>query len=498
METSFIRKIFDNLQSNGDRICCVIDDIPTSYAQFGEWVGGFQQAIQRTGDSVIGVVTENKAETYAIIIAAWMSGKAWVPLNMSYPIERLQQVVAQAGIGYVFYGSNDGILPKLQSESGPVQWIAAKDTYPSPVYCTFPEPNKVAYILFTSGTTGIPKGVPISFGNLDAFFQGLLDNGYVFTHSDRFLQMFELTFDLSIFSFTTPLVYGASFYPLPSGMIKTLGLYEVLENQKITTSLMVPSAIHLLQPFMADIDLPDLRYSLFCGEALKTDLLKSWGPCVPNALIDNVYGPTEATIFCTTKRMDLKHLQEQSSNGIARIGKPMSQVVCGIFEGEKQIVEPGQTGELCLSGGQVTEGYLHNPEQNKLRFFKNNETLYYRTGDLCAFDIHGDLIYLGRLDDQIKIQGFRVELAELEVAAVKALPGQMPVAVGFEDRQGNTQLALFVKQPDLNSDALRKEIAQQLPDYMVPQMILEIDDFPLNANGKTDKNKLREMAQKYL
>ncbi|MCC7297266.1 MAG: AMP-binding protein, partial [Bacteroidia bacterium] len=363
---------------------------------------------------------------------------------------------------------------------------------------SYPSHNKTAYILFTSGTTGIPKGVPITFGNIQTFLNGFIDAGYQIEAKDRFLQMFELTFDLSVMCFLVPLTHSASFFPLPGGMIRTLGLYHILESCSVTVSLMVPSAINMLLPYLGDIHLPDLKYSLFCGEALKTNLVDQWKQCVPNARIDNVYGPTEATIFCTIQQINREHPEADSMNGVCNIGLPMSGVDAVIFSEGKEVHENMVSGELCLCGNQVTPGYLKNDLQNQQRFFKYNGVDFYKTGDLVSRNEKGTLVYLGRLDDQVKIQGFRVELAELEVAATHILPEHMSVAVGFTDATGNTRLALFVKELKSEPEWVRDQMSGMIPDYMVPHLVLEIDDFPLNNNGKTDKNKLKQLALGYM
>ncbi len=212
----------------------------------------------------------------------------------------------------------------------------------------------IAYILFTSGSTGIPKGVPISYSNLQAFLEGLETMGVKLNTSDRCLQMFDLTFDLSVMSYLTPLLAGAAVYTVPEGEIKFMAVYRLLEEYEITCALMVPSVLTYLLPYLEDIDLPAMRFSLFCGEALYQDAAFAWQKSVPNARVWNVYGPTEATIFCTYSAIR----DNLAYNGIVSIGSPMQHVQCLVLDEQNHIAETHTKGELC-SGRCTGNTWLH-------------------------------------------------------------------------------------------------------------------------------------------
>ncbi len=494
MSVLFLQTIFKRLQHGGKETACIIEDTEVSYDTFSALTGAVQAKIQRTGSMNIGVITQNAAETYATIIATWLTGKAYVPIPAHYPPDRIDEIIQSAEISTIFYALDGPEVENLTDQFPKIAFVNSSRLPTADCFFSFPAEDKEAYLLFTSGTTGKPKGVPITFGNIQAFMDGFDALGYQVHEDDRFLQMFELTFDLSVVCFARPLMCGGSFHTLPTGMIKTLALYQVLEENRITFSLMVPSAIGLLLPYLDDIHLPELRVSQFCGEALKKDLLKKWMVCVPNARIDNVYGPTEATIYCSAVTCQSGKIPNQ--NGVVGIGKPMQESrFMLVDEHGNEIADAKTEGELCIGGAQLTPGYLNNPEQNEQKFFDHRGMRFYRSGDIACRDRSGNYFYIGRKDDQVKIQGYRIELAELEVASSRILPQNPAVAVGYQV-SNNWYLALFILRAGLEEEKIKEAFKPLLPQYMQPHRIFTIDEIPLNANGKTDRKALRIQAER--
>jgi acyl-CoA synthetase (AMP-forming)/AMP-acid ligase II len=214
---------------------------------------------------------------------------------------------------------------------------------------------------------------------------------------------------------------------------------------------------------------------------------------LPNAKIQNVYGPTEDTIFCTYYTYN-KTANNKSHNGILCIGKAMEGTLTIIIDENNQIVPFGTVGQLCLGGIQLTPGYHDNEEKNKEAFFllkyNDKQERFYKTGDLCKCDEEGDIIYLGRMDFQIKVQGFRVELSEIEFHAKSFLKRINVIAVAVDDAIGNTEIGLVIESTELDTASLIEHMKTQLPAYMIPKRIKFIDKFLLNTNGKTDRKKL--------
>jgi len=488
-----IRRSFEEFA--GENAFCINNTYYT-YQDFGKRINGIIAEINPGTSQNIGIVVYNDIETYAAVLAVLFAGKTYIPLSPNNPQERTSKIIEQAEIETILTSHIEHV-EHLIADTKFIRKISTKnilsEAYIPDVPNVSSEQN--AYILFTSGSTGIPKGVPIRYKNLGSFVDAFFSLGYDINKTDRFLQLFDLTFDLSIMSYLIPLCVGASVFTVPSGEIKFTAAYSILEEQKISVALMVPSILMFLRKYFGEIRLEHMRYSLFCGEALYSDLARQWSECVPNALVQNVYGPTEATIFCLTydwKKTD----KNKEHNGIVCIGKPMKNMHAIIVDEHLAEITDGSFGELCLAGDQLTSGYLKNPQKNIDTFFTrivdNKDHIFYRTGDICCMDKDGDFLYSGRLDNQVKIQGFRVELSEVEFYAREFIGNSGAAAVASQNATGNTLIHLFVEDFQ-NTSELCDYLKTKLPPYMIPAEIQSIKKFPLNVNGKTDRTLLQKM-----
>ena len=445
----------------------------------------------------IGIFTENNVYTYASLLGILSCGAGYVPLNHDNPVERNAGIIADAGIKVLLYTENEDEARELSVTSGSACRPIKNRVTPNAgkLYPVEQTDADLCYLLFTSGTTGKPKGVPIYYRNLSAFLDMMLESGrYNFDKNDRFLQMFELTFDLSVFSFLVPLSIGASFCPIPGKGMAYLEVAEILEAREITVALMVPSVINYLKSYFEEINLPKLRYSLFCGEALYHETLCGWAKCVPDAKIENLYGPTEATIFCMRYEWQRGEPPHPEGKGIVPIGTAMEGMEAFKLN-EKSLDEEG---ELYLSGKQVTFGYWNNPSKTAEVFQKTkDEKIFYRTGDLCKIDRSGNFLYLGRIDSQVKIDGHRVELEEIEYHARAFCNDKQVIAAVKTNEAGSHFIVLFIETEKVLKKGLEEHLKKHLPDYMIPKEIISVSRFPLNANGKTDRKALmNEYLQK--
>lgn len=495
-----------SFQRFADRPALWTDSTTYTYRELEAIACGIREKIDHAGCSGggrIGILTGDDVYTYASLLAIWSAGCAYVPLNAHNPAERNARIIKQAEIDLLLVSKTRevwaNVLPDLRDGPAIVD-ISATPAIAKSLAFDKTKNTDLAYIFFTSGSTGAPKGVPITHGNLNAFM-GCLHNsmGYDFSEQDRFLQMFEMTFDLSVMTIFGAWSCGASCHVVPDSGIAYLNILNILDENKITVALMVPSLLAYLQRFFPELSFPSVRLNLFCGEALIQEMVEQWAPCVPNARIENVYGPTEATIFCTSYPWHTTKSADESVNGIVSIGQAMATCETLIIDSQSRICQSGERGELALAGPQIMSGYWANPQKTAEALVSidvnGQSTTVYRTGDIAYVNENGNLIYCGRLDSQVKIDGHRVELGEIEHFARQYL-GRSKVAVIVTKQEPSTEeLHLFFVGKESDIDELKNHLRENLPSYMVPRRVTVLADLPLNMNGKIDRPALARSAQ---
>ncbi len=488
----FINRLYKSITKHADFNAFCINDNFYTYTELARQVSKIRSVIINSiGDSekLIGLVTNDDIETYAAIIALWLEGKAYVPVNPIAPIERNVQVFELTKIKYVIDSSEDSLYKEFKVIASKELPDVQIDLKPK----EFDE-EQFAYILFTSGTTGVPKGVPITFSNLNGLVTAIdSDSEFNLLSSDRCLQMFELTFDFSLVTYVLPLLSGSCIYTIPKDAIKYFYIFKLINKHKLTVLTMVPSIINYLKPYFSEIHAPEVRYCSFGGGALYSDIVSEWSNCIPNCQIFNYYGPTEYTVYSGYYAYQ-NSFAEKDYNGIISIGKPLTNVQYIVVD-EKNIEVPcGVTGELCLGGAQLTPGYWMNQERNNQSFFEIDDMRYYKTGDLCFKDEEGDFMYVGRVDFQVKVRGYRVELAEIEFhAKSKSQKKANIVAVDIVNTLGNTELGLVIESEKFDTKEIFRYLKTKVPNYMIPTQVKFVKEFPHNINGKVDRKELRKL-----
>ena len=490
-QTQIIEPFLRAIQKFSDRNAFYIDEEFFTYKHLEESISKIRFQLIDNQDDIVGLVANDDLETYASIFALWVEGKAYIPLEPTAPAERNQTIIEQANIKTILNSSDDLQLVENRNT------ISTKNLKPVELKhqdILFKEisDQKMAYILFTSGSTGTPKGVPITRENLACFVEAFWKTGYDIDHTDRCLQMFELTFDLSIMSYLIPLLKGACVYTIPKNRIKYSYIFELMDEHELTVALMVPSMLNYLRPYFDEIDCPKMKYSMFCGEPLYQSITDEWAKCIPNAKIDNVYGPTEDTIFCTVYTYNRNGVNE-TKNDILSIGKAMYNNYIDVFDEENNMVNAGEIGELCLSGKQLTQGYINNEKLNQEKFFvkelSGEKIRFYRTGDLCIRNITGNFDFIERKDSQVKIQGYRIELGEIEYHCRVFLKEINAIALPFNNKTNNMEIALFVEtdEKNIDLDKLKEYLYAKIPAYMIPTKYYFMSKFPVNSSDKIDR-----------
>lgn len=485
-----LNPLIENINGFPDNQAFCINEVFYSYKQFGESISKIRISLKETvGETYYGLVVNDDIESYASIFALWLEGKAYIPLHPKQPKGRNVEIIDQMGIKYILDSTEKSIYDEFRVISTGVlvyenSYLDIKDSISE---------EKLAYILFTSGSTGKPKGVMISRKNVGAFMDSFWGTSIQIDENDKCLQIFDLTFDVSVQSFLTPLTKGACVYTIPHNQIKYSYIFGLLEDYQITFGAFAPSMLRYLRPYFDEIYLPKMKACIVTAEASPLDLIEEWQKCIPNAIIYDFYGPTEATIYCTYYKVEKGKLNK-SLNGMLSIGKPLKNVDAIIVDKNDKIVIEGEKGELCVAGDHITPGYWKNPEKNNEAFFEKeyngkNKRFYY-TGDLCYLE-EDILLLFGRKDSQVKIQGYRVELGEIEYHARNFLKGINIVVLPFINNNKNTELVIFIESSKIDDDEFDDYLKSKLPPYMIPTKKIFMPKFPVNASDKVDKVKLK-------
>ena len=473
-----------------------------SYREFSNIISGIQKRINDSGlenEKLIGVLTIDDIYTYASIMAIMFNGSAYVPINNKNPQHRNSDIIQDTSLNAILASVEHEAIKNADGDFFIVDTSKISSDNDRVSVKNFSDDN-IAYILFTSGSTGKPKGVPLKHRSISAFLNVMLDDNsaYDFDENDRFLQMFELTFDMSISSLLLPLCVGACCYVMPQQGISYMNIINLLKNHKITVTQMVPSVLLYLERFFGELHFPDVRLSFFAGEGLPVSILPGWQKVISNAQIINLYGPTESTIYCFRHDWISDDDAENTLNGLVSIGLPWHGIeTCVIDEQLQLIADPSTKGELCVKGDQITDGYWNDPIKTAAAFvtIKNSDgaKTYYRTGDRVFLNSLGNHMYCGRVDHQVKIDGHRVELGEVE-HHVRVFSESSLVAAIIEQNTHLTQNILVV-YIEPNKHRPEQEILEYmrkiLPPYMIPKKIHYIDRMPMNLNGKIDRNALK-------
>jgi D-alanine--poly(phosphoribitol) ligase subunit 1 len=479
-----IRDVFTN---NADVIavaCPKRRDV--TYKAFGVMIAGVQSAITERAPRAVGILSTRSLEAYVGVMAAFFSGVRFVPLNPELPNARLEKIIHHGQVDFVLH---DGRRPDIETIAPgfdcDIATVSICENAPTaPALNDKLQASDIAYQMFTSGSTGEPKGVPITYNNLFHYVMGIRaatghDSG------GRFSQLFDLSFDLSMHDIFVALVSGGTL--VPASNIDLMMPHAYIQKKEITNWFSVPLIASVALRGLGDKRVTHkLSKAMFCGEQLPTDYAAGFREFVePSGPVYNLYGPTEATIAFTAKRFDAA----ESDLAVVPLGAPFGANIIGIEteQGEVVAAAEGIEGELLLGGPQVFDGYVPS---NPAECFVGENPQFYRSGDLvCVKD--GELHHLGRKDGQIKLRGYRIELGDIEAAFRNAFGCSAAAAIVLGTGEAR-EIGLVYQSDSVIEDLA--PLSELLPPYMIPAKLLRLEALPTNINGKIDRKALGQIA----
>ncbi|MEH2381704.1 MAG: amino acid adenylation domain-containing protein [Nostoc sp.] len=487
----------DQVDSTPDAVAVVFQEQQLTYQQLNGRANQLANYLRTLGvgaEVLVGICVERSLEMVVGLLGILKAGGAYLPVDPTYPQERLSYMLRDAGVKVLLTQKN--LLSSVPSHTAQMvcldtDWQAIEQHSQENLVSSVGADN-LAYVIYTSGSTGQPKGVMNTH-------QGIrnrllwMQEAYQLTSSDRVLQKTPFSFDVSVWEFFWPLLTGARIVVArPEGHKDTNYLINLIAQEQVTTIHFVPS---MLQAFLQEDSLEDCSSlkRVFCsGEALSFELKERFFEYF-ECEFHNLYGPTEAAIDVT-----FWQCQPQLNCQLVPIGRPIANTQIYILDQQMQPVPIGVTGELYIGGDGLARGYLNRPELTQERFVLNpfssdKSARLYKTGDLARYLCDGNIEYIGRIDHQIKIRGFRIELAEIEAVLSSHPQIQQAVVIVTEDTFSNKKLVAYVvsEQETLSNHQLREFLQQQLPAYMVPSAFVSLDTLPLTPNGKIDRLALR-------
>lgn len=475
-----------------------------NYRELNERANQLARSLRSLGvkpDTLVAVCFERSLEMIVAFLAVLKSGGAYLPIDSSYPKERLQMILDEAQPKVIL--TQERLIASLPGHSGHVlcvdrDWPSVSGEAKGNLE-SLSRPETLAYVIYTSGSTGKPKGVMITHANV-ARLMTATEAWFHFNHADVWTMFHSYAFDFSVWEIWGCLMTGGSLVIVPFWVTRSpQDFYNLLAQEKVTVLNQTPAAFYqIIQVEEAGYSKPlALRLVIFGGEALNFTNLRPWfkrhGDNQPQLV--NMYGITETTVHVTYRLLTASDVEGETRS---LIGVPIPDLRLYLLDDRKRPVPPGVVGEIYVGGGGVARGYLNRPELDSERFVANafhgvaGERMY-KSGDLARFFENGELEYLGRGDDQVKIHGFRVELGEIE-AALAQYPGVRQTSVVARNNHPSEKklVAYFVPSNGTRASAteLREFLQGKLPAHMIPYAYLPLEAFPLTVNGKVDRAKL--------
>ncbi|HVB37610.1 MAG TPA: amino acid adenylation domain-containing protein, partial [Vicinamibacterales bacterium] len=488
------RLVEEQARRTPDAVALRFDGAPLTYRALDRRASQLARRLQRAGvgpDTVVGVCVERSFDLVVALLATLKAGGAYLPLDPDYPSERLRFMLDESAAPIVITSAS--LEDRLPAHAGATLCVdrdagALARESGDPVHAAV-DPDHLAYVIYTSGSTGRPKGAAISHR---AIVNRLLwmQDAYGLTPADRVLQKTPSSFDVSVWEFFWPLIAGAELViARPKGHQDPAYLRQLIVEAGVTVMHFVPSMLALFLEADDVEGCTSLTKVFASGEALTPELQARFFERL-GAALHNLYGPTEAAVDVTSWPC-----APDAGDSAVPIGRPIANIRTWVLDERRHATPIGVPGELHLGGVGLARGYLHRPDLTADRFVPgpcggSGERLY-RTGDRARYRPDGAIEYLGRLDHQVKLRGFRIEPGEIETALARHSAVRQAVVVMGDAPSGGRQLVAYLVAPEsVSLSDLRAHLLATLPDYMVPAAFVTLDALPLTASGKVDRRAL--------
>ncbi|MBS9425545.1 amino acid adenylation domain-containing protein [Photorhabdus caribbeanensis] len=449
-----------------------------TYAELDELSNQIAKGLYAKGvkhQELVAVKCRASIHTIALLIAINKLGAAYVPINISTPEERVNKILSN-GIKHIIY--HDDLLSLSEVKEGDSQ-------RPSLAYSE----NDLVYTIFTSGSTGEPKGVMLEHHTVMNYIYWAMSSYHAEGYRSVYPLFTSLAFDLTVTSIWCPLISGGEIEIIDKQSFEAL--QDVAKNQSLSNVKITPSQLNLLNQICDNKS--SLQTFILGGEQLESKLCKEiTDKLKPGVTIFNEYGPTEATVGC----MIYRYQQDQQENPVVPIGRPINNAKIYILDKNLHPQPIGVPGEIYIGGSVLARGYLNRPDLTAEKFIDNpfdHQSKLYKTGDLAFFNGDGDVEYIGRVDNQIKLRGYRIELDEI-ATKIKSYDGCRNAVVVIKKIHGEDQLvAYYISDQDIAENNLRRYVSESLPSYMVPGIFKAVDEIRLTTNGKVDLASLPDL-----
>ncbi|WP_460673974.1 amino acid adenylation domain-containing protein [Larkinella ripae] len=485
--------VAEAVQQHADRTAVVHGAESLTYQALNDRADQLARAIlhQVPDAEIIGLSTTRSLSMVVGVLAILKAGKAYLPLDPTYPVQRLEQIIADSGVkAYLTNAADEAGFARLG-----LSVIRADEDY-SLAARAVSLPNPVACILYTSGSTGQPKGVCLAHAGLINLLTWQHDHAVVGPGLQT-LQFCHLSFDASFQEIFVPLTTGGTLHLIDDSYRLDAGRLLGYIRQNSINRLFLPYVVlqYLAEAAEAEPGVSDQLLEIITGgELLKiTPQIARFFADRPDCTLMNVYGPTEASVWVTELKLKGDALNWPR---LPTIGRPIAGLEVLLLTETGELVPTGDVGEISIEGIGLATGYLNRPELTAEKFVpwvhpEKGPLTVYRTGDLARYQADGSIEFYGRKDDQVKIRGNRVELGEIEVVLAKQPGVRQTVVVAREDLPGQKQLIAYVVATEaVETASLRKALEQQLPDFMIPAQLVRMAEFPRTTSGKIDKKQL--------